>query len=309
MNRPTYEMQVLTTEAGPQSPPGAGRVGMWLAVLGGTAFLALVSWAIDRQLGKFLSELDQDALQQSTQMLDRVIDQQRSQLASEVSVLADDTRIRSTVLAPVFDETTVKDVLEDLRRSSGANAMAVLDGGGKVRAVTGADGLVGVNLGSSSVFRAALERPATDVWTLPDQVRIIAISRIRSGEQVPALLVKGMTLGEAQLGAVQRTLGVAGAVFIGDRMTASSTNDPGWNEAFRVASRIPDEGVRFVESGPGYLGRLTRTSSAATAGRVVWLVRHHHQIERVRVLSVLVWAPVLFGGLLLLLVAMFRRPR
>jgi hypothetical protein len=56
---------------------------------------------------------------------------------SEVTVLADDNRIRSTVLAPKFDEATVQDILEDLRKSSGATLLAVVDAAGKVIAVAG----------------------------------------------------------------------------------------------------------------------------------------------------------------------------
>jgi hypothetical protein len=43
---------------------------------------------------------------------------------------------------------------------------------------------------------------------------------IRSRDQVPALLVKGMPLGKSQIGTVERTLGVSGAVFVGADWTS-----------------------------------------------------------------------------------------
>ena len=53
-------------------------------------------------------------------------------------MLADDNRIRATVLAPKFDEATVQDVLEDLRKSSGATLLGSRStSAGKVVAVSG----------------------------------------------------------------------------------------------------------------------------------------------------------------------------
>jgi hypothetical protein len=245
-------------------------------------------------------DLDRDALRQASGMLNGLIDQQRSHLVSEVTVLADDSRIRATVLGANFDEPTVRDVLQDLRKSSGASVLAVLDSGGKIRAVAGADTLRDVNLGSSPVVNAAQERVSTDVWTLPDQVRVIAVAPIRSGDRVLALLMKGVTLGEQQLGAIQRTLGVTGAIFIGERMTASGSTDPSLAAAFQAASRIGDENDQIVESGGrNFLGRAIRTSGATRAGRIIWLVPLHRGTAQARTLEILACAPVVPAGMLL----------
>ena len=75
----------------------------------------------------FLSALDEQLLGQAGASLEQLLARQRDQLVAEVKVLADDNRIRATVLAPKFDEATVQDVLEDLRKSSGATLLAVVD--------------------------------------------------------------------------------------------------------------------------------------------------------------------------------------
>ncbi len=54
--------------------------------------------------------------------------------------------------------------------------LAVLDGSGKVQAVTGAVGLRQVDLSCFAAVKAAFERPTSDIWTLPDQVQVIGLA-------------------------------------------------------------------------------------------------------------------------------------
>jgi hypothetical protein len=260
-----------------------------------------------RQLGAFLSALDDESLEQATLALDHLVKRQKDQLAAEVTVLADDNRIRATVLAPKFDEATVQDVIEDIRKSSGATFLAVLDASGKVLVVSGTGALREANLGASPAVKAAFSQASSDVWTLPDQVQVIGLAPIRSGDQTPALLVKGLPLGKSQLATVEKTLGAAGAVFIGDRLAASSTQAPEFEEAFRIAGRLSDGTQHINADGRSYVVRVARTSEAAASARVAWLVPHQHHGERARLLSLLAWSPVLPGALLLLLVIITSR--
>ena len=207
--------------AAPAPAPGYGAIGVGLVVL---ALVVGAAGIADRQLRQFLSGLDEQRLGQASASLEQLLARQRDQLVSEVTVLADDNRIRSTVLAPKFDEATVQDILEDLRKSSGATLLAVVDAGGKVIAVAGAAGLREVNLGASPAVKTGFDRPTSDVWTLPDQVQVVGVAPIRSGDQTPALLVKGLSLGRSQLATVGKALGVTGALFIGERVAASSTD-------------------------------------------------------------------------------------
>jgi len=289
-----------------QASSGYGAILLGFVVL---ALLAGASWAGDRQLRQFLSGLDEQLVGQAGASLDHLLARQRDQLVAEVKVLADDNRIRATVLAPKFDEATVQDILEDLRKSSGASLLAVVDGAGKVIAVAGAAGLREVSLGASAAVKGGFDHPTSDVWTLPDQVQIVGLAPIRSGDQTPALLVKGMALGKSQLATVGKALGVTGALFIGERVAASSADAPDLGEALRAAGRLP-EGIDQVNAGGrSYLAQLARTGEGATAARLAWLVPHHHQFERARPLVFLIWCAVPLGALMFLILIVNARRR
>src|SRR5262245_17550049 len=244
------------------SSAGYGTVVLGLVVLG---LVAASSWVGDRQLRQFLSGLDEQLLGQAGASLEHLLARQRDQLVAEVKVLADDNRIRATVLAPKFDEATVQDILEDLRKSSGATLLAVVDAAGKVIAVAGAVGLREVNLGASPAVKSGFDHPTSDVWTLPDQVQVVGVAPIRSGDQTPALLVKGLSLGRTQLATVGSSLGVTGALFIGDRVAARSSDAGDLEEALRAAGRMVDGTEPVTAGARSFLARVARTGEGATA--------------------------------------------
>jgi len=293
------------------TPAPAAARGYGAATLG-LFVLALIvggAWSADRQLRRFLTDLDEQALGQADLSMEQLLARQRDQLVAEVKVLADDNRIRATVLAPKFDEATVQDILEDLRKSSGATLLAVVDAAGKVTAVAGAAGLREVNLGASPAVKKAFDNPASAVWTLPDQVQIVGLAPIRSGDQTPALLVKGLPLGQSQLATVGQSLGVVGALFIGEKVAARSTDAPGLDEAVGAAAHLADGTGSLSDGGRGHLVRLSRTGDGATAARLAWLVPRHHQFERARPLLLLIWCAVPLGALMFLILIVNARRR
>ena len=121
MTRPKFEVvsAPASLPAAPRREP-AGGAGVTATAILLFAALGFASWLADGQLRQLLSGLDDEALGQASRTLEELVTRQREQLVAEVKVLADDNRIRTTVLAPKFDEATVQDVLEDLRKSSGA---------------------------------------------------------------------------------------------------------------------------------------------------------------------------------------------
>jgi hypothetical protein len=290
--------------AEPARPRGAATTlaGVVLFCALGAATLVL-----DRQLDAFLSTLDEEILGQATRSFDGLLERQRDQLAAEVTVLADDNRIRATVLAPRFDEATVQDVIDDLRKASGATLLAVLDGKGRAQVVSGAGALREADLGASPSVKAAFGGASSDVWTLPDQVQVLGLAPVRSGSEAQAVLVKGLPLGEKQLASVEATMGVSGAVLIGNKVVARSSTRPELDDALRAASALAD-GIASVSTPHGkYLARVSRTSHSATAARVIWLVPFHHQAVDARRLTLLVWCPAVAGALLLLLLISTQR--
>ena len=299
--RTRLEVVTASESVPPPSPRGAGRVVATAMAILAFAAVGAAAWLANTELDRVLSTLDDEALGQASRTLEELVNRQREQLVSEVKVLADDNRIRATVLAPKFDQATVQDVLEDLRKSSGATLLAVLDASGKVQAVTGAVSLREVDLSASTAVRAAFDRPTSDIWTLPDQVQVIGLAPSRSGTETPALLVKGLPLAKSQLATVETALGVAGAVFIGDRVAASSSSDARHEDVVRGAARLADGVGDLAVGGQAYRVRIGRAGEGATAARLAWVVPHRRAVDRARTLTLLVWSSVPLAGLLLLL--------
>jgi hypothetical protein len=288
----------------PGSQKSGSRVPVF-AVLAGVALLGLSAaggFASQKQLDALMSELDTQSLNRASGLLNRTIDQEKADLLSEVRVLSEDTRVRTTVMTPQFNEATVRDVMEDLRQASGASVMAVLDVRGKVQAVSGSTGLRGLDLGASPLISQALEKAVVHVWTFPDQVLVIGLAPVRAGGQVTALFLVGKELGEKTLAPIEHSLGVAGAVVIRDKIAAMSSRTPAIESVVQTAMSL-DEGTSHLIEGAGvqHLVKMTGTSEAAGAGRVIWVVPLHKQSARVDKLQILAWMPIVLVGLALTL--------
>jgi len=281
-------------------------------LLVGSALLLLAvtgSWASRRRLDRFQDQIDDDTLRDARAALDHSLDQERTHILSQVAVLAEDNRIRATVTMPNPDEETIRDVLADLKATSHARLLAVLDVAGRVLAVVGVDGLREIDLGHSNVFKAAVERPAGYIWTFPGEVLSVGVAPIRSRGQLQAYLAMGLEASGNVLGAVRAAPAVANAVFIGDKLVAASTGDEASLQALRAASRIEDEHDQVVtEAGRPFVGRVSRINEAVGAAKVVWVVPWHHQAERASVLTMALWPPTLAAFLMwLLLFTLHRR--
>jgi hypothetical protein len=208
------------------------------------------------------------------------------------------------------DEATIRDVLADLKTSSKAMLLAVLDVAGRVQAVVGVEGLREMALGHSAVVKAAVERPAGYIWTFPTEVLTVGVAPIRSRGQLQAFLVMGLEASQNILGAVRSTAGVENAVFIGDKLIAGSTADPVLLQALRAGARGEDERDTVIEAGREFLSRVTRINESVGAAKVVWIVPWHHQAARAAMLALAIWIPTLAAFLMwLVLLAAYRRRR
>ncbi len=298
----------LGPAAGASSPPASRSRA---ALLAGTALLALAvsaSLLSQRLIDRFLTQIDGDAVQTAGKVFERALAEQRAQVLSQVSVLAEDTRIRSTAMMANPDEATVRDVLKDLMATSGAGLMAVLDVNGKVRAVTGVEGLRDVDLGSSAVVKAAVQRPSAYIWTFPQQVLAVGVAPIRTQEQVNAFLVMGFEAAKTPLGAIHSSLGVSAAVLLGDKVVASGTDDAAALEAMRAAGANEGDKDVVVSSGDQpFFTRVSRVNESVAAAKVVWVIPQHHQAQRIYPLKLLIWTPSLAAALILALTMVVSR--
>lgn len=309
------QFQVVKTRMTPLPGRPAERGRLLPALSAALVLLGLggaLAWSLHRQLGEFLGALDGESLDRAHAVLERSVEQQRRYLLSEVGVLADDTRVRASVMTPDFSEATVKDTLQDLKAASGASVLAVLDLGGKVRAVTGAEALQNVDLGSSPLVKQAAEKPAAYVWTFADRVLIVGAAPIHSGAESSALFMMAFELGNATLASLREMLDVEGAVLIGDRVVASSATSPALTAAFRAAATLDEDTHHLVQGASDaetFVARVARTSQSASAGKVVLLVPHRHHVERAGLLRIMAWMPGLLGALAFALVLALVRHR
>jgi hypothetical protein len=260
------------------------------------ALALLLSWAAQRRLDALLDRVDVRTLDQSAKVLDHFVAKQQKHLASTIGVLSEDARIRAMVLTP-FDQPTALDLLGDLKATSGASVVAMLDSGGTVRAVVGAPEMDQLDLGTSSLVEEALEKPSARLWAFANKVGVLAATPVRLDRQVRALFMMGFEMDDALLEDIERTLGATGAVFVGDGIVASATKDPEIERALRAAAELPPATYQIVAG--TFLATSSRMSDSAVAATVAWLVPLYRHADEVTLTRALSWLPAALVGLLL----------
>jgi hypothetical protein len=291
-------------------PQARSRLG--LVVAGGLILYGIVliaTWSASRQIDNLFDNADAHSLDTIGSVWEQHLESQRSHLTSQVRVLVDDTRIRSLVMVAKLDEGTLNDTLTDLRTATGASCLAVLDANGKIRSVAGADSLRAADLGSAPVLVQAMAGAASDVWTLPDRVLVVAIAPIRAAGRVSALLAMGFDLGDSALRIAEKSFGGAGAVFAGDRMIASRAADPGLTTIIQNGRFGDTRADSLVDvGGKGFRARAVRIGDSAAAGRIVWLIPRSQGNGVSPYLKLIIWTPAIAVALLLAFVVL-QRPR
>lgn len=286
-----------------------GRPGIWgVAALLIFAASCWLSWEWRHRLDEQLDRFDARTLEAAAKTLDQLITEERERLPALVGVLADDARIRAMVLTPTFDRATVVDLLTDLRATSGATMVAILDSAGTVRAVVGAPEMDQLGLGTSSLVRESLDKPSAQLWAFAGEVGVLSAAAVRLNGQPRALFMLGFELDDRVLEGVQRAIGATGAVFVGDEIVASATQDPALAEALRAAAEAPPGTPRVVAG--SFLASSSTLSDSAAAARAAWLVPLRRRADEVRLTRALSWLPAALAGLGLALVLglALRRP-
>ena len=288
------------------------RSRLGLIVAGGLVVYGVVliaTWSANRQIDNLLGTADARALDTIESVWEQHLDNERSHLTSQVRVLAEDTRIRSLVMVAKLDEGTLDDTLQDLRRATGASCLAILEPNGKVRSVSGADSLRSADLGSAPVLAQAVAGPASDVWTLPDRVLVVAIAPIKAAGRVSALLAMGFDLGDSALRIVEKSFGGAGAIFAGDKMIVSRSADPSLPRVIQSAPLGDAHADNLIDvADKKFRARVVRIGDSAAAGRIVWLIPRSQGNGVSPYLKVTIWTPAIAVALLLAFVVL-QRPR
>jgi hypothetical protein len=286
--------------ARPVSAAQRGRARVWVGVAAFVFALASwLSWESHQRLNGLLDRVDVRTLDASAKVLDQMVAQQSKRLASTAGVLAEDARIRAMVLTPTFDQATVVDLLTDLKATSGATVLAILDGAGKVRAVVGAPEMDQLDLGTSSLVRGAIEKSSAQLWAFANEVGVLSATPVLLDGQVRALFMMGFELDDAVFEDIQRALGTTGAIFVGDELVASATKDPEVTRALRSAAELQPGTYRVVTG--GFLAGSSLLSDSAVSAKVAWLVPLYRNATEMTLTRALSWAPAALVGLVLVL--------
>jgi len=264
-----------------------------------------VSTRVSRDIEAFFDRDDAQVLEHAERTFEGLIDQKLTHLRSQAAALAEDARVRSTVVTPDFDEASVKDILSELRKSAGADIMAILDAGGRVQSVTGADEMNNLDLSSSSLVKAGLEAPSAHVWTFSNKVRLLGVAPIQLGGQVLAMFMIGFDLDQASLADIGGTLGVVGGAYVGDSLVVASSKDAASLGALKSAVGSELGTHEIVHGASTFVARSSRPTRSAGAVKLVWLVEKHHEASRMGFLKWSAWAPVSLVGLSFLVLLAF----
>jgi hypothetical protein len=107
----------------------------------------------------------------------------------------------------------------------------------------------------------------------------------------------GFEIDDALLQDIARTVGATGALFVGDGIVASATQDLELQRALRSAAELPPGSYRIV--GGTFLATSSRMSGAAVAASVAWLVPLYRHADEVMLTRALSWLPAALVGLVL----------
>lgn len=213
------------------------------AVAAVVGVLLAVAWALValQVLGAQRDAADTRARQSARALVDLLRATVRARAAADVQMLAQDPRLQATLSVPNIDDETIRDILQDLRRLNEAAIFAVLTPGGRVRVALGAPHLEGVDLSTSAVVQTALEKDsaALGTWMVEDRVAEVALSSVRAGDRVVALLAIGNRLDDAALATVARSAQVHLALVV--------DGQPAWSDTTQPASTWLTTGAERIE--------------------------------------------------------------
>ncbi|HLL55487.1 MAG TPA: cache domain-containing protein, partial [Myxococcaceae bacterium] len=193
-------------------------------------------------------------------------------LRTEAQLMSEDPRLKSTLATPGIDEATIADVLQDLRKQTSAELLAVLTPTARVRAEVGASYLKGLDLSTSSVIRAAQAagQPAVGTWVAGDQVLDVSAKAIRYDNQLVAYLVVGAPMTEKALQRVSQVTGAGVALIVAGKVTLGYPKEGGFPQAFAALAGEPAafEAQTLALAGHEYIGQLTDVKNVMPTARL-----------------------------------------
>ncbi len=270
MTQSPLHLQVLEANATRSLPPQPERPPMagWIAVAVSLSLAAgaLAFFGLIRLQGGYAA-IDEERVAAAGHMFEQAQASAHHLLESQAAVIANDGRIRATLATPDIDAATLRDLLDDVRSSSGAGLLALLTPEGVVRAASGDQALEGIDLSSASVVARLLkgEDAAGGTWTYAKSAMNVGAARVRLGPLLAGVLLIGNPVPAETFTRIESALAVHGALVIGQDVAVKSQRGP---TPERVRAML-GEGAD-----PDY-AHVVRDLSAGSAARVLWVVPHH----------------------------------
>lgn len=248
---------------------GGRRMLLPALVLGAVSVAVSVMWLIvaRRAVDAGMRANAVPHLERAKKAFDHMRSRTQTQLRVQCQVLVEDPRLKSALGTEGMDEATLVDILNDLRTLSGSSFLAILTPEGKVRAVSGADGLRGMPLGNSQLMTSARNAPSAvaGTWVINGDMIDVGAQAIRFEKETLAFFVAGAPLDKDLMHQVYETSGAGIALILEGKVKASAPSDAPYQAAFEALAGQSGEltGRAFESGGMGFLASITNAMPEA----------------------------------------------
>lgn len=209
------------------TPGRAGRVLSAVVVVIAIGLAAAWSVVALRQLSSAIARETTDHLVRARTAFDQVRGRTVENLRAHCRMMAEDPRLKTTLVTEGVDEATVADILNDLAKLRRTGFFMIVAPEGRVFAQAGAAELRGLDLSGSSPIKKAQTSPdaVPGSWVIGSKIMDLCVMGMRFGATPIAYLVVGQEVDQDVLKAVTDQTGVAVALSIGDAITQAVAGD------------------------------------------------------------------------------------
>jgi hypothetical protein len=219
-----------------------------------------------------------------------------AKLRTNLQLLAEDPRLKSTLATRGIDAASVADVLIDVRTQSGLEILGVLGPDGRTMAVMGVEQYRGADLSASPVVRKAdlADGVVSGLWVTGDRVVHIVATTLRLGQRVIAFVVAGTPLESSTLQRLHQTTDVGMGLVVDGRVTRASA-EPLIASLALAATETTSGAARALSTPSGeFLAAVSNLDATVPQVRMAYLSPHEPLPGRI---ELLLWLPGLAAAL------------
>lgn len=236
-------------------------IGALLILMVGVA--ALGSFVGLRQLDTAITAENRGRLDAAKNTFDLLRTRALADMRELGRILADDTRLRSTLATN--DKATIADSLADLGKLRGAGILVVLTPEGRVLAEAGAPELRELDLSASKVVKEAKSSNEVGVgsWVIGTKIIDLSLTPILSDNAVIAYLVVGQPIDQGLIKPLASATGVAVGIAIGTDWTLVSEDK--LKAMYTLAQNLTTSSAMVELEGTRYLASIVELEQMGQA--------------------------------------------